>query len=533
MKKISYLKIIVMICVLGLLCACGTNKKENSDEVDGLIINNTEESSIKLGVSNLDTMNPIFTKSNSLYDSMQLIFEPLYSFDEGLNPIAVLAESATSSADGFSYTIKTKSGILWHDGTPFSAWDVIHTINLIMYNDTQFTSSFDCVLSVEGIDKNTLKINLKRPVPDFLSLLTFPVVKNGVKTEENENYIPVGTGPYSYAGKENTDEISLVISQNWRGEKPSVKKINLKILEDEKALIEAFNASEIDAITSKVFDIKENTPRGELNTYDYVGQNMVFVGINNQDSKLWGKNTRRAISYIINKDDIITNEIFSMAKKADIPVNPQYWYVPKASDVRCEEEYIKELLSLDGFNKIDSKFIRLTEETTEDGTQAQTKQEKLKIEIIINDNNEERLRIAQNIGKSLNDFGIETTVTLLSFEDYNSRILEKNYQIFIGEIKMTKTMDLYGLLRKEDNYFGYSSDVMNENLKSIGTAYAAGNQKEAYENFTKVFIEETPFIPLFFRKESVVFEKGISGTNYPDMFTAYKNPQNWYKSTKK
>ena len=52
MKKISYLKIIVMICVLGLLCACGTNKKENSDEVDGLIINTTEESSIKLGVSN-------------------------------------------------------------------------------------------------------------------------------------------------------------------------------------------------------------------------------------------------------------------------------------------------------------------------------------------------------------------------------------------------------------------------------------------------------------------------------------------------
>ena len=122
---------------------------------------------------------------------------------------------------------------------------------------------------------------------------------------------------------------------------------------------------------------------------------------------------------------------------------------------------------------------------------------------------------------------------LESFEDYNLRISEKNYQIFIGEIKMSKTMDLYRLLRKEDNFFGYSSEVMNESLKSIGTAYANSNQKEAYENFTKVFIEETPFIPLFFRKESVVFEKGISGTTYPDMFMAYKNPQNWYKSTKK
>ena len=533
MKKISYIKIVVMLFILVCLWSCGANKKENSDVVDGLIINNTEESSIKLGISNLDTMNPIFTKSNSVYDSMQLVFEPLYTFDEGLNPIAILAESTTSSADGFSYTIKTKSGIFWHDGTPFSAWDVVHTINLIMNNDTQFTDSFDCVLSVEGIEQNTFRINLKRPVPDILSLLTFPIVKNGVGVVENENYIPVGTGPYSYSGKETTDEISLLISQNWRGEKPSVKKVNLKVLEDEKALIEAFNASEIDAITSKVFDIKENTPRGELNTYDYVDQNMVFVGINNQDSKLLGKNTRRAISYIINKDDIITNELFSMAKKADIPINPQYWYVPKASDVRCDEEYIKELFSLDGFNKVDSKFIRLTEEVAEDGTNTTTKQENLEIEIIINDNNEERLRIAQKIGKCLNDFGIETTITLLSFEDYNLRISQKNYQLFVGEVKMSKTMDLYSLLREENNYFGYSSEVMNESLKSIGTAYAAGNQKEAYENFSKVFIEETPFIPLFFRKESVVFEKGISGTTYPDMFTAYKNPQNWYKSTKK
>ncbi len=527
-KKIS-LKLVYMLVLSLVLTSC-TGKTGSKDDGEDIILQPETGNVIKLAIDDTDTLNPILTKSTSVKDAMQLIFEPLFRFDSSLNPVCALAESCNQSEDGLSYTIKVRQGVLWHDGTLVTAADVVHTINLIRYNDSEYTSSLSCISAISKTDDQTVMIRLARPVPNFCALLTFPIVQNSRATEAGADYKPIGTGPFKYDDKITSDVIRLLVNENWRGSKPSVSEIHLNLMKNPNDIINAFNASEVDAITSTVMDIKTNAIRGEVNSYDYVSNKMTFVGFNVSSSVFGGNNTRKAVSYLADRQDIVTNEIFSRAEAARIPVNPSAWYSPKISDSKYERDYIEETLALDGWKlQENGQFTRSVVQTNENGEEIQSGvTEKLACDIIVNDDNDERYRIATNIADSLNAFGIETTVTILSYEDYAQRIADKNYSMFIGEVKLSGNMDCYSLLAASDNYFGYSSGNMNSAIYKLGTGKTLEETAAAFSEYASVFTEDMPFIPLFFRKETVYFAKNLSGTSAPNMFTAYCEPGNWY-----
>ena len=71
---------------------------------------------------------------------------------------------------------------------------------------------------------------------------------------------------------------------------------------------------------------------------------------------------------------------------------------------------------------------------------------------------------------------------------------------------------------------------MSDAVYRLGVSGSTEAAKEAYGAFYNIFREEMPFVPLFFRKESVIFEKSLSGTSMPTVFTAFSNPHNWYLS---
>ncbi|MDY3927908.1 MAG: ABC transporter substrate-binding protein [Clostridia bacterium] len=534
MKKRYYINILMIMVLSVIISGCDFNlPKKEEEEQDTVIINSVEGSNLlNLGIDTVDTFNPLFTSSSSVYDAMQLIFEPLFSFDDALNPICVLAEGYTVSGDRKTYTINIKQGVKWHDGTDFNAIDVLHTINLIRYNETNFTSQLQCISSASCIDNYTLSVTFSRAVPNPESVLSFPIVQNSVTAENPADYIPIGTGPYLYNNKSSSNKISLIVNEQWRGNKPSLPEINLNILKDKAEAADAFNASETDIITSETMDLKSNTPRGEISINDYVSDKMVFLGINNGESVLSGTNTRKAISYLIDKESIVTNEIFSRAVVAKIPVNPSAWYCPDIPTASYDSEYIREILALDGwYINENGVFVRDKVVKEEEGEEPVTVNENLKCDILVNDDNDERYRIAQRIGDALNGFGIESSIILVSFEDYTQRISDKNYQLFIGEVKMPGNMDPYNLVVAE-NYFSYYTQQMHEAVYRLGTYASSEEEKNAFTEYANLFNDEMPFVPLFFRIESVIFENRISGTSKPNMFTSYVYPENWYFTAK-
>lgn len=521
MKKLLY---ILTFCFLLTSCSALPAKEEDNDDI---ILATNSKMPINIAINSLDTFHPLLTKSTTVRDAMQLVFEPLFTLDASHNPVTVIAQSCTPSSDGYSYTIKIKDGILWHDGTKLTAKDIVHSFNVIRYNDTVYSKELACVSGVSAVDLGTVLVKLNRPVPNFCALLTFPIVPNSKAEVATESYIPVGTGMFCYKGKISSDKVCLVPNEKKSVENRSGSEIHLNVLKNNEDILNAFNANEIDAVTSTVLDLQTDSIRGEVNGYDYISNSMSFLGINNTKSVLSGANTKKAISYLIDREDIVTNEIFSRAKSASLPINPAAWYNPKIGESSRDAEYITDMLALDGWAKdADNKYKRT--KILSDGAEAL---EVLAADILVNENNNERVRVAQRIADKLSGFGIESAVRAVSFEDYTLRISEKNYMLFVGEVAISKNMDIHSLLSSADNYFGYSSEKMNSVIYRLGVAATADEQMSAYSEFAKVFSEELPFVPLFFRKEYVYFSKSLSGTTPPTLVTPYENAHNWYIST--
>ena len=523
-KKI--LRTVASVLIISLAATACTSEKFVDD--DDLIVQTEKNNVLNLGMDSVDTLNPVLSKSTSVRECMQLIFEPLFTFDEALNPVGVLAESCVMADDEYSYLLKIKEGVFWHDGTELTAKDVQHTINLIRYNDSFYTKLINPMSSVSQIDKYTLKLSVSRPVPNFTALLSFPVVQSRATTDVID-YIPVGTGPYMYNEKISSDKLELIPNGNWRGNIASIDKVHLNVVKDNQSLINAFNASSVNVLSSNVLDLGKNTPRGENTINDYTSNNLVFLGINNSKSEFSGKNTRQAISYLVDREGIVTEEVFSRGVPVKLPVNPSAWYNPKNGGDKHEPEYIKELLSLDGWRFNETEYIREKESNSEE---LQTVRETLIADIIVNEGNSERMRIAERIANQFNAFGIQTVVKAVSFEEYQERISQKNYTMFIGEIQIPYNMDLYSLVCG-DNYFSYSSQNMNSLIYRLGSSRTTEELKTAFSDFSVEFLSEVPFVPLFFRKESVIFEKNISGVSMPTIFTAFREPENWYITYKK
>ncbi len=134
-----------------------------------------------------------------------------------------LAESWTVSDDGLLYSLKYRSGIKFHDGTPFKATDVIFSYNRISgvintgYISHQKGTIADYVASMEAPDDVTLRIRLKNPSAAFINSLAslFSTVypeRLGSDYPKDPHKPPVGTGAFKFVDRK--PDISITVRRN-------------------------------------------------------------------------------------------------------------------------------------------------------------------------------------------------------------------------------------------------------------------------------------------------------------------------------
>ena len=146
-----------------------------------------------------DTLNPVL---NYGPDGASLIFDGLVARDarNALTP-ALARELPQVSADGRAVTAKLREGVLFHDGSPLTAQDVVFTYQAVLDPkvDSTLRSDLDMLASVAAPDPATVVFTLKHPYAPFLQRLALGVVpakafagQDVNKAEFNRR--PIGTG---------------------------------------------------------------------------------------------------------------------------------------------------------------------------------------------------------------------------------------------------------------------------------------------------------------------------------------------------
>jgi peptide/nickel transport system substrate-binding protein len=140
-----------------------------------------------------------------------IVYEPLYWIDAEGHFVPVLAEGIPSvenggrSQDGTWTIWHLKQGVVWHDGQPLTAADVVFTWELISDPASATTSrgQYDNIRRIDTLDEHTIKVVFSEPTPrwyvsggQILPKHLFAAYTGRRAREAPYNLMPVGTGPY-------------------------------------------------------------------------------------------------------------------------------------------------------------------------------------------------------------------------------------------------------------------------------------------------------------------------------------------------
>ncbi len=147
-----------------------------------------------------------FTTANVTASITSHIVETLFTLDEKLGNIPLLAESIETTKDGLTNTIKLRKGVLFHNGKEMTAEDVEASLKRWVLMAGPGKLLFEKVDSMSSPDKYTVVFKMKQPYSVFESTLTFrsqgaaiyPKELVDQVTEKNQVKEPIGTGPYKF-----------------------------------------------------------------------------------------------------------------------------------------------------------------------------------------------------------------------------------------------------------------------------------------------------------------------------------------------
>lgn len=247
------------------------------------------------------------------------IYESLLRYDEKLNPRPSLAKSWEVSPDGKIYTFKLQKGVTWHDGHPFTADDVVFSLDKFLRKvHPRWRPLVDSqVQSIEKVDDLTVRINLKHPFAPLINsqeVSSAPIVPkhiyDGTDYATNPaNNNPIGTGPYKFKEWKKGSYVHLVKNENyWMKGRPFLDDIYYHFIPDAAARAIAYEKGTVDVLTAgsvEVFDAARlaKLPNTSVTTKGFeLFAPLAWITINVRHGILGNKPFRQALMYAIDRN---------------------------------------------------------------------------------------------------------------------------------------------------------------------------------------------------------------------------------------
>lgn len=204
----------------------------------------------------LNTLDPHFFNAFPTGSSHSTIYEALVTNDENQKLQPALATSWKIVNDT-TWEFKLRKGVKFHDGSDFSADDVIATYERVPNVPNSPNSFAQFVRGIASISKqgdDTLVIRTKQPNPklafELSRVLIVParIAKTATTADFNANKTAIGTGPYKVSEWVNGDRLLLVRNDAYWGGKQPWAKVTEKVIAKDPTRVAALLTGEVDAI---------------------------------------------------------------------------------------------------------------------------------------------------------------------------------------------------------------------------------------------------------------------------------------------
>lgn len=271
------------------------------------------------------------------------LFSPLWGVDEQGDFFPQLATEVPSvanggiSADGRSWRIKLRSGVLWHDGQPFSADDVKFTLDLL--NNPHFRAfsrnGYSLVTDIKVAGPTEISFQLEKPFSPFPSILSWTfIVPAHILSKASDpnsapfNNHPIGTGPFKWGERQPGDHVTLVANEHYFSIGPHLERVVFRYVPDLTVLFTQFQTGAVD------YTGIQGITADHYNEAKKLAQRKVMVGpaafvesitLNQGKPLFQDRAVREALYYAMDKNAIISAIYYGLPSPTETFLPRQSW----------------------------------------------------------------------------------------------------------------------------------------------------------------------------------------------------------------
>jgi peptide/nickel transport system substrate-binding protein len=445
-------------------------------------------------------------------------------------------ETLENGKQGIAVTYKLHPRATWGDGKPVTSRDMVFTWEVGRHPKSGVSDyeAFRRILSVEVIDEKTFTLHVDRITFDYNSFglnllpehIERPIFEADPAAYRNRTAFDaepanpgLAFGPYRITELVSGSHIVLVPNESWWGAKPAFDKVTLRVIENTSALEANLLSGAIDMVAGELglsLDQAIAFEKRHGGRFDIIykpGLIYEHLDLNLDNPVLADKQVRKALIYALDREAISQQLFAGRQPVAHSSVSPLDWvYDPEVATYPYDPDRAKALLDEAGWNVIKK------------GIRHNAAGEKLALELMTTAGNRSRELVEQVLQSQWRQVGIEVRIrneTARVF--FGDTVTKRKYTgaamfawLSAPESVPRTTLRSDQIPTEENawsgqNYTGFRNAEMDALIDRIEVELDRAKRKELWSRLQRLYVEELPVIPLYWRAEAFILPKWLTG----------------------
>jgi len=448
-------------------------------------------------VGSATILNPVLPDTPASQDINSLIFDGLTKWGPNRQLQPDLASSWSVSSDDRTYTFHLRHDVKWQDGVPFTAQDVLFTLQAIQNPDSRspLASSWQGVTATAP-DNYTVVYTLPTPYPPFIESTTVGIVPRHALENVDPAQLrttgfdqhPIGTGPFKVESfMAGANQVVLQANPSYFGGQPKLDGFTFHFYPTAQAALTAYAQHQTDSISQVSSNISAQAAKQpDLLFYDHALPSATTLFYNMTNGVLNDHAVRLALDQATNRQALINASEPNLAIPASQPLLPQQpgyttqyrqdQYNPAAAATALQAAGWK--LGSNGLRSKNGQELKLTVVTLQ-GSSLQT--------------------MAQALAKQWRTIGVQLNVRATDLSSLEqSYIRPRNFQMLLYGIDIGADPDVYPYWHSSQaadpglNLSQYKSPAADTALESGRLKTDAALRAAKYNAFLKAWDTDQP-----------------------------------------
>jgi peptide/nickel transport system substrate-binding protein len=274
--------------------------------------------------------NPFLNEADTRWPSTAGIYEPLIIYNRVTGTYTPwLATGYDWSSNNTKLTFTLRAGVLWSDGTPFTAKDVAFTFDLMRrFPALDPSRVWSFLADVSATSPTTVEFVFKHAsTPSLVTIGQQPIVaehtwKDVAQPAAFDDPSPVATGPFTEVRRFEPGVYELGRNTRyWQAGKPAVGALRVVAYRSNDEIFKALMAGELDWASLFLPNVEKTWVAADPSHHQYwfpdLGQTVMFY-LNTRKKPFDDKNVRKALSLCIDRPRIMTEAMSGYASPADV-----------------------------------------------------------------------------------------------------------------------------------------------------------------------------------------------------------------------